>query len=158
MSVIYAYAGGRDDGRVRSAMAATGPMQPLLTSGDGVGAAQQQNVVSEQLDCGTDRSSFQQTAWMASQLCLAWAAARLDASCSAGLSMLGGMLPAPPVVMARFGRHDASSHLVAWTGCRRIMKVPPVLLLRRMDATADHLGPVAAWADCVVPFAAFVGA
>ena len=75
--------------------------------------------------------------------------------------MLGNMLPAAPVVMARFGRHnshDAASHLVALTGCRRIMKVPPVLLLRRMDATADHLGPVAAWADCVVPFAAFVGA
>ena len=37
------------------------------------------------------------------------------------------------------------------------MKVPPVLLLRQMDATADHLGPVALWADCVVPLAMFVG-
>ena len=69
MSVIYAYAGGCDDGRARSAMVATGPMQPLVTSGGGAGAAQQQNVVSEQLDCGTDRSSFQLRGWVASQLC-----------------------------------------------------------------------------------------
>ena len=68
--------------------------------------------------------------------------------------MLGNMLPAAPVVMARFGRHnshDAASHLVALTGCRRIMKVPPVLLRRRMDASTEQLGPVAAQADHVVP-------
>ena len=56
--------------------------------------------------------------------------------------------------MARFGRHnshDAASHLAALTECRRIMNVPPVLLRRRMDASTDQLGPVAARADHVVP-------
>ena len=72
--------------------------------------------------------------------------------------MLGGILPADLVAMGRHDRHDAAPHLVALTGMRRIMKVTPALLLCRMDASIDRLGPVAAGADCVVPLVASVGA
>ena len=79
------------------------------------------------------------------------AAAQLDASCSAGLCMLGGVFLAAPVVMTRRDRHDAADHLVALTGMQRIMKEVPVLLRRRTDAATDQPGPVTAQADHVVP-------
>ena len=53
-------------------------------------------------------------------------------------------------------RHDRAPHLVALTGCRRIMKVLPALLWRRMGATTNHRGPVADGGRRVVRLAASV--
>ena len=87
---------------------------------------------------------------------MAPAAAVLAAARSTGLGLITHMPPAAPVAKTRRDRHDRAPHLVALAGCRRIMKVLPVLLWRRMGATTDHRGPVADPADRVVRLSASV--
>ena len=87
---------------------------------------------------------------------MAPAAAMLAAARSTGLGLLAHMPPAAPVAKTRRDRHDGAPRLVALTGWRRIMKVLPALLSRRMDATTDQLGPVVDSAGRVVRLAASV--
>ena len=88
---------------------------------------------------------------------MAPAAAMLAAARSTGLGLITHIPPAAPVAKTHRDRHDRAPHLVALTGCRRIMKVLPALLWRRMGATTDHRGPVADRAGRVVRLPASVG-
>ena len=87
---------------------------------------------------------------------MAPAAAMLAAAHSTGLGLLAHMPPAALVAKTRRDRHDGAPRLVALTGWRRIMKVLPALLSRRMDATTDQLAPVVDSAGRVVRLAAYV--
>merc|ERR1712194_732766 len=90
------------------------------------------------------------------QLCMAPAAAMVATARSTGLGLIAHIPPAAPVAKTHRDRHDRAPHLVALTGCRRIMKVLPALLWCRMGATTDHRGPVADRAGRVVRLPASV--
>ena len=145
-----------DDARGSTAMAATGHMRPLVPSdGD---AAEQEHLICFHGEGRTGGGGTHPSlaARQLSQLCMASAAAAVDAACSAGPRLLVCMLPATRGARDQRGRHLPAASSSPRTCLSGRSDMSRFVCLRRCRAATGRQGPVVAWSDSLVPLVVVV--